>query len=103
MSGTSLDGVDAALVDFSGDRPVVLVTYFAAFAPALRAELLALQAPCTNELERAALAANGLADSYAVAVASVLTLLALVALVAKSAVEGRVRSARGVHSQEKTA
>ena len=72
MSGTSLDGVDAALVDFSGDRPVVLVTHFAPFAPALRAELLALQAPCTNELERAALAANGLADSYAVAVASVL-------------------------------
>ena len=72
MSGTSLDGVDAALVDFSGNGPAVLATHFAPFAPALRAELLALQAPCTNELERAALAANGLAASYAVAVASIL-------------------------------
>ncbi len=72
MSGTSLDGVDAALVDFSGSGPAVLATDFAPFAPALRAELLALQAPCTNELERAALAANGLAESYAGGVASVL-------------------------------
>ena len=72
MSGTSLDGVDAALVDFSGASPVVLATHFAAFAPALRAELLALQAPSTNELERAALAANVLAAAYAVAVAAVL-------------------------------
>ena len=76
MSGTSLDGVDAALAGFGGGsqltKPRTLATHFAPFDPALRAELLALQKPVDNELERAALAANQLVRAYASAVNAVL-------------------------------
>ncbi|MFZ3220872.1 MAG: anhydro-N-acetylmuramic acid kinase [Rhodoferax sp.] len=65
MSGTSLDGVDAVLADFSSQRPTVLGHCSAPLPAALKAELLALNAPTTNELHRAALAANGLARVYA--------------------------------------
>ncbi len=72
MSGTSLDGVDAALVDFAGPAPCVRATHFATFAPALRDELFALQSGGANEIERAALAANGLARAYAAGVDALL-------------------------------
>ncbi len=65
MSGTSLDGVDGVLADFSGDGITVRQRASAPFPPALRAELLALNAPGDNELHRAALAANALARVYA--------------------------------------
>ncbi|HEY0953450.1 MAG TPA: anhydro-N-acetylmuramic acid kinase [Roseateles sp.] len=61
MSGTSLDGVDAVLFDGGA----VLGHVHAPFPAALRDELLALNAPGPNELHRAALAANGVARSYA--------------------------------------
>lgn len=65
MSGTSLDGVDGVLVDFSrGTR--VLQHASCGFAPGLRAELLALNTPGgQDELHRAALAANALVEHYA--------------------------------------
>ena len=69
MSGTSLDGVDAALVDFASGQPRVLATHFAPFPPALRAQFMSLQAPGDDELTRAALAANQLTQSYADGVA----------------------------------
>jgi len=72
MSGTSLDGVDAALVDFSAAQPRVLATDFAPFHADLRASLLALQSAGENELERAALAAADLAHAYARGVQAVL-------------------------------
>ena len=72
MSGTSLDGVDAVLADFSGERPAVLGSVYSAFSPALRAELLALQSSGADELHRAAMAANALVDCYADAVAVLL-------------------------------
>lgn len=65
MSGTSLDGVDAVLVDFDGANPVVLGHSSAPMPVGLKAELLALNAPGDNELHRAALAANSLARLYA--------------------------------------
>jgi anhydro-N-acetylmuramic acid kinase len=65
MSGTSLDGVDGVLADFTGRGIRTLGAAFTPFPAALRAELLALQAPSDNELEREALAANGLAHCYA--------------------------------------
>jgi len=68
MSGTSLDGVDAALVDLSGARPRVLASTHEPFDVALRAELLALNSPGVDEMERAALAGNLLAQHYAAAV-----------------------------------
>jgi anhydro-N-acetylmuramic acid kinase len=68
MSGTSLDGVDGVLVDWpSDDDPAfrLVAHVHLPFAPALRRELLALSVPGSNELHRAALAANALARVYA--------------------------------------
>ena len=65
MSGTSLDAIDGALVRWSPEGPDTLAFTSQAFDPALRAELLALQAPGPDELHRAALAAVGLSRAYA--------------------------------------
>ena len=66
MSGTSLDGVDGVLVDAGEDRFLVTHHAYAPFEPAFAAELLALNKPQgTDELHRAALAANQLAHTYA--------------------------------------
>jgi anhydro-N-acetylmuramic acid kinase len=65
MSGTSLDGVDGVLADFHGRGIRTLDAAFTPFPPALRTELMALQAVSHNELEREALAANALARCYA--------------------------------------
>jgi anhydro-N-acetylmuramic acid kinase len=65
MSGTSLDGVDAVLVDFDGAQARILGYCSAPMPAALRAELLALNSPTDNELHRASLAANGLVRLYA--------------------------------------
>jgi anhydro-N-acetylmuramic acid kinase len=73
MSGTSLDGVDGVLVDFSGAQPDVLAHHANPFPPALKQELLALNTPSDNELHRAALAANGLVRVYAQTVQALLT------------------------------
>ncbi len=72
MSGTSLDGVDGVLADFNGAQPQVLAHLAMPFAPALKQELLALNTPSDNELQRAALAANGLVRVYAQTVQALL-------------------------------
>ena len=77
MSGTSLDGVDGVLVDFSagGPRPLqVMAHVHRAFEPALAGELLALNTPGDNELHRAAVAGNALARVYGETVEAVLRL-----------------------------
>lgn len=65
MSGTSLDGVDAVLVDFGRARPAVIAHCSAPLPEALRTELLALNTAGNNELHRAALASNALVQIYA--------------------------------------
>ena len=65
MSGTSLDGVDAVLVDFSGPRFRVCGEAFVDYPAALREDILALQTPAHNELDRSARLANLLAQRYA--------------------------------------
>lgn len=65
MSGTSLDGVDAAVVRFDADGPHCLATHFLPFADGVRAEALALQRRGDDQLRRALLLANALADIYA--------------------------------------
>jgi anhydro-N-acetylmuramic acid kinase len=65
MSGTSLDGIDGVLADFSQEKMAILGHASAPIAPDLRAELLALNTPGPNELHRAALAGNALARAYA--------------------------------------
>jgi len=78
MSGTSLDGVDVALVDFSHvdidtSPPCLVDTHFQAYPPELRRQILALQHPTDNELEVTALMGNTLAQLYATAVNHLLT------------------------------
>lgn len=76
MSGTSLDGVDGVLVDFSPSPAGALrmrAHAHRAFAPALAHELLALNTPGESELHRAALAGNALAQAYADVVEALLT------------------------------
>ena len=72
MSGTSLDGVDAVLVDFAGKLPQVVSSAYRPFDAALRAELLALNSPGYDEIARAAAAGNELSQAYAAAVEAVL-------------------------------
>jgi len=72
MSGTSLDGVDAALVEFAVPGPTLIETAYLPFPAALKAELHALQAPGPNELDRAARAGNALSGLYAAAVLALL-------------------------------
>ncbi|MFY7867843.1 anhydro-N-acetylmuramic acid kinase [Roseateles sp.] len=74
MSGTSLDGADAVLARFpeAGGAMEVLQHLHHPFPSALRDELLALNSPGDNELHRSALAATGVARSYADLVAQLL-------------------------------
>ena len=64
MSGTSLDGVDGVLADFSPATPLVIQHACRPFPSALRSELLALNTGGNDELHRAALAGNALARVY---------------------------------------
>lgn len=72
MSGTSLDGVDAVVADFSGQRPRLTAHHHDAFPAALATELAALNHSGNDELNRAARAANALAQCYAQSVAALL-------------------------------
>lgn len=90
MSGTSLDGVDAVLADFSSSPPVVRASAHHPFSAELRDELLALQASGPDEINRAAMAGNALAQTYASAVQAVLQ---------ASGTEKRLVQAIGCHGQ----
>jgi anhydro-N-acetylmuramic acid kinase len=73
MSGTSLDGVDAVIVEFHDAQHCQLShTHFVPYPPELRSELLALHTSTENELERTALAGNRLSRLYAQAVRQLL-------------------------------
>ncbi len=68
MSGTSLDGIDGVVVDFSGlaeGSVQVLADAHRPFDAALQSELLALNTSGADELRRAALAGNELARAEA--------------------------------------
>ncbi|MDN7125254.1 anhydro-N-acetylmuramic acid kinase [Pseudidiomarina sp. 1APP75-32.1] len=72
MSGTSMDGLDAVLVDFSGEQPQLLQHYSQALPPHLKAELQDLCAPGTNELHRLATADRQFAEYSAEVVLALL-------------------------------
>ena len=90
MSGTSLDGVDGVLADFSDGGIAVTGYASATFPVGLRGELMALNTPGDNELHRAALAGNGLARVYAGVVRQ---------LLADAGLEPGAVRAVGVHGQ----
>jgi len=72
MSGTSLDGVDAVLASFDGERLECLASHHLPFDDAIRGEALALHERGNDELHRAALLGNRLARAYAEAVNTLL-------------------------------
>ena len=90
MSGTSLDGVDGVLMDFTGTVPAVIQHSYAPFTAALAQQLLALNASNADELHRAALAANALVRVYAGVVSDLLT---------KTGIDRRDVTAIGAHGQ----
>ena len=65
MSGTSLDGIDAALVELSGGQVQLICTHYQAYGQPLKEALLALHSPANNELHQALLIGNQLARHYA--------------------------------------
>ncbi|HQT00347.1 MAG: anhydro-N-acetylmuramic acid kinase [Hydrogenophilales bacterium 16-64-46] len=74
MSGTSLDGVDAALVEFPPEHPPSLLnTHYLPFNDSLRKRLLDLHHPQPDEIHLAALAGNDLADCYAHAIRALIS------------------------------
>ena len=96
MSGTSLDVVDVALVEFNGGNLTALgqvrtlKTHFLAYPANLRSQILALQHPTANELETTALMGNTLAKLYAEAVNQ---------LLAKTNLKPQKITAIGCHGQ----
>lgn len=81
MSGTSLDGVDAALTSFApgyrGGPIDTMATAYVAFSSELRQALLALQSSAPDEIHREAQIANVLAQHYAECVLQLLHQAAL--------------------------
>lgn len=72
MSGTSLDGVDAVLVDFSAAAYSLVSTCYVSYEASFQQDLLNLSQSGDNELHRAALLSNQLSRLYAQAVAQLL-------------------------------
>ncbi len=90
MSGTSVDGVDAVVADFSDNKVRTVGHVHAPFAPTLRAQLQALMQPGADEIERAGDASVALARAYADAVAQ---------LLAKTSLAAKDIAAIGAHGQ----
>ena len=72
MSGTSVDGIDAVVADFSEDKVRTIGHVHVPFASALRAQLQALMQSGADEIERAGDASVALAHVYADAVVQLL-------------------------------
>lgn len=79
MSGTSLDGVDAVLADFTSTSLSLRQTFFLPYDESLRNQLLVLHHPGNDELHRAAVLSNQLSHLYANAVEGLLKNIDLVA------------------------
>jgi len=90
MTGTSLDGIDAVLVDFSSAKPQLRGHVHHELAAELRDALLQLNQPGENELHRAAVTAQHLAHAYAAAVGDLLL---------EAGVEAQAVRAIGAHGQ----
>ena len=65
MSGTSLDGIDCALVDCGCQPPKLLASHYQTYPSALKTALLALHSPGHDELHQSQLISQQLARDYA--------------------------------------
>lgn len=90
MSGTSLDGVDATLVDFSLSPPRTLATLWQPYPNSIRQQALQLQTAQYDEIHTAALFSNQLARCYAEAVGQ---------LLANAGISAKQVAAIGCHGQ----
>ncbi len=90
MSGTSLDGVDAVLLETVAHEYRISHSHFNAFSPEIRQQLLDLHHGGDNELERVAAIANTLSHLYADTV---------VQLLAKAGIRNTAVQAIGCHGQ----
>jgi anhydro-N-acetylmuramic acid kinase len=72
MSGTSLDGIDAALVEIADGRIGVQATYYLPYKQQFKEALLSLHRPADNEIHHAQVAGIELARLYAAATVSLL-------------------------------
>jgi len=90
MSGTSMDGVDGVIADFSSGGVQVLAHAAAPFPDSLRAELMALNISGPDELHRGWLAGNALMRVYAEVVQQ---------LLAQSGLAAAQIAAIGAHGQ----
>jgi len=73
MSGTSLDGVDAVLVDLGQPIPKLLAKTYLPFGNQLKNILLSLHTPGNNELHLALTSGNELVQIYSSTVSSLIT------------------------------
>lgn len=73
MSGTSIDGIDAVLVDFSETQPHILATHYTPYDDILREKIAALCQAGENEIQRMGELDVLLAKAFAKAVKSLLS------------------------------
>jgi anhydro-N-acetylmuramic acid kinase len=73
ISGTSLDGIDATLVDLSQSTPRLIATRHHAYAPALLEDLHKLSQPGDNEIDRLGEQDRQVAFAFADAVEALLS------------------------------
>lgn len=90
MSGTSLDGIDCALVEFAAGRPKLLAAHYQPYPQPLKDALLALHQPGQNELHQSQLISQQLAQDYAAAT---------LALLSKAGITSQQVRAIGCHGQ----
>jgi anhydro-N-acetylmuramic acid kinase len=79
MSGSSLDGIDVALTEFTNTSIKVVATHFQPYSNTIKTALLDLHFPSDNELEKSALMANQLARLYGEAINTLLAENGLIA------------------------
>ena len=72
MSGTSLDGIDAVLVEFATDQPQLIASHYRPYEQSLKDALLLLHQPSHNELHQSQMVANQLARENAIALQALL-------------------------------
>lgn len=68
MSGTSADGIDLALVDFSSNKPELISSYYQAYDEITYQKITELYQPNTNEIDKAFALDVSLAKQFAQAI-----------------------------------